>query len=127
MDADQPHDIRIQVQSFFVEAQSNPEQAQYVFAYTVTIRNEGQVAARLLRRHWIINDANGQVREVHGEGVVGEQPYLRPGEGFRYTSGAMIDTPVATMQGSYELIDDRGQTFKAAIPRFILSIPRVLH
>ncbi|WP_006787491.1 Co2+/Mg2+ efflux protein ApaG [Thiorhodospira sibirica] len=127
MDTDKPHDIRIQVQSFFVEAQSDPEQAQYVFAYTVTIRNEGKVAARLLRRHWIINDANGQVREVHGEGVVGEQPYLRPGEGFRYTSGAMIETPVATMQGSYEWIDDTGQTFKAPIPRFTLSIPRVLH
>lgn len=111
----------------FIAAQSVPEQDRYVFAYTVTITNEGAIPAKLLSRHWLITDANGKIQEVRGEGVVGEQPYLKPGETFTYTSGAMIETPVGTMQGMYTLRSDEGDQFDANIPRFTLSIPRTLH
>jgi ApaG protein len=121
------HDIRVEVETAYVPEQSDPDQSRYVFAYTITIRNEGRVPARLLTRHWIINDSNGKVQEVRGEGVVGEQPHLRPGEGFQYTSGTMIETPVGTMQGSYHMRGDDGVDFDAKIPPFMLSMPRVLH
>lgn len=126
MDAN-AYKIRVEVSTTYVAAQSDPEQNRYVFAYTVTIQNEGTVAARLLARHWIITDANGRQQEVRGEGVVGEQPYLRPGEGFQYTSGTMIDTPVGTMRGSYQMLADDGTEFEAPIAAFTLSVPRVLH
>ena len=119
--------VRVEVESMYVEAQSAPEHGRYVFAYTVTIRNEGDVSAKLMTRHWIITDANGKVQEVRGEGVVGEQPYLRPGEGFQYTSGTMIETPVGSMRGSYQMIADDGVEFDAEIPTFTLSVPRTLH
>jgi ApaG protein len=119
--------IEVDVSTNYVEAQSAPDQDRYVFAYTVTIRNTGNLAARLLTRHWIINDANGNVQEVHGEGVVGEQPYLRPGESFEYTSGTVIETPVGSMEGSYQLVTDDGQPFDATIPAFTLSRPNALH
>ncbi|NJD08509.1 MAG: Co2+/Mg2+ efflux protein ApaG, partial [Methylococcaceae bacterium] len=83
--------------------------------------------ARLLGRHWIITDANGKVQEVHGEGVVGEQPHLEPGESFRYTSAAMIETPVGFMQGEYRMLTDEGEPFDAEIPAFTLAVPRTLH
>jgi ApaG protein len=121
------HDIRVEVETAYIPEQSDPDQSRYVFAYTITIRNEGRVPARLLTRHWIINDSNGKVQEVRGEGVVGEQPHLRPGEGFQYTSGTMIETPVGTMQGSYHMRGDDGVDFDAEIPPFMLSMPRVLH
>lgn len=121
------HDIRVEVETTYIPEQSDPGQSRYVFAYTITIRNEGRVPARLLTRHWIINDSNGKVQEVRGEGVVGEQPHLRPGEGFQYTSGTMIETPVGTMQGSYQMRGDDGVDFDAEIPPFMLSMPRVLH
>ncbi len=111
----------------YIEEQSSPEDERYVFSYTITITNKGTVPAKLLTRHWLITDANGKVQEVNGEGVVGEQPHLKPGESFRYTSGAMIETPVAVMQGKYTLVSDEGTQFKADIPQFTLSIPRVLH
>lgn len=111
----------------FIETQSVPEQGRYVFAYTITITNAGTVPAKLLSRHWLITDANGKIQEVRGDGVIGEQPYLKPGEFFRYTSGAMIETPVGTMQGQYLLRSDDGDNFSAVIPRFTLSIPRTLH
>jgi ApaG protein len=98
-----------------------------VFAYTITIRNEGQVPARLMTRHWIITDANGKVQEVRGDGVVGEQPYLKPGQGFRYSSGAILETPVGSMQGTYQMIGDDGQQFDAPIAPFTLAMPGVLH
>ncbi|MFO1433207.1 MAG: Co2+/Mg2+ efflux protein ApaG [Candidatus Competibacteraceae bacterium] len=123
----QKHHVRVAAQSFYIEEQSVPEQGHYVFAYTITIRNEGAVPARLLSRHWIITDSNGKVEEVRGEGVVGEQPYLRPGEGFQYTSGAVIETPVGSMQGSYQMVADDGVAFEAKIPIFTLSAPRTLH
>ena len=98
-----------------------------VFAYTITLVNRGSVSAQLLSRHWVITDADSQVEEVRGDGVVGEQPVLKPGEGFRYTSGAVIETPVGTMQGSYQMVAADGQQFDAAIPEFVLSAPRTLH
>src|SRR5579863_1202374 len=98
--------IRVEVETAYIEEQSDPRDKRFVFSYSITIRNEGQVPARLLTRHWIITDANGNVKETRGDGVVGEQPYLKPGQGFRYSSGAVIETPVGTMQGSYQMLAD---------------------
>ena len=119
--------IRIDVETSFLEDQSDPNDRRYVFSYTITIRNEGEAPAKLLTRHWVITDANGKVQEVRGDGVVGEQPYLKPGQGFRYSSGAVIETPVGSMQGSYTMIDDEGEHFDAPIPPFRLAMPGVLH
>jgi ApaG protein len=119
--------IQVRVETQYIEEQSAPDQDRYVFAYTITISNQGRVPARLLARHWIITDANNKVQEVRGEGVVGEQPHLRPGEQFRYTSGTMIDTPVGNMRGTYHMLADDGVEFDAEIPAFTLSVPRILH
>ncbi len=119
--------IVVDAEPHFIESQSIPDKARYVFAYTITITNVGLISAKLLDRHWLIIDANGKVQEVRGEGVVGEQPYLKPGETFRYTSGAILETPVGTMQGQYTMRSDDGEDFAASIPRFTLSIPRTLH
>jgi ApaG protein len=119
--------IHISAQPFFIAEQSVPEKNRYVFAYTITITNEGTVSAQLLHRHWLITDANGKVQEVRGEGVIGEKPYLKAGESFRYTSGAILETPVGVMQGHYTMRSDEGDEFDASIPQFTLSIPRVLH
>ena len=121
------HKIRVDVETSYLDEQSDPRERRYVFAYTITIRNEGQVPARLLTRHWVITDANGKVQEVRGEGVVGEQPWLRPGDDFQYTSGAVLETAVGTMRGSYHMLADDGRRFDAAIPQFTLSIPRTVH
>ena len=121
------HCIRVDVATSYVEDQSNPTEGRFVFAYTITIRNEGQVAARLMTRHWIITDANGKVQEVQGEGVVGEQPHLKPGQGFRYSSGAILETPVGVMQGSYRMVADGGEVFDAPIAPFTLAMPGMLH
>ena len=118
--------IRVEVETSYVDEQSDPNERRYVFSYTITIRNEGAVPARLLTRHWIITDANGKVQEVRGDGVVGEQPHLKPGQGFRYSSGAVLETPVGAMQGSYEMIDDDGQRFDAPIEPFRLAMPGIL-
>jgi ApaG protein len=119
--------IRVEVETSYVEEQSDPRDKRFVFSYTITIRNEGQVPARLLTRHWIITDANGNVRETRGDGVVGEQPYIKPGQGYRYSSGAVLETPVGTMQGSYQMMADTGQQFDALIAPFRLAMPGVLH
>ena len=119
--------ISIEVETNYLDDQSEPREQRYVFAYTITIRNEGEVPAKLLARHWIITDANGRVQEVKGEGVVGEQPYLKPGQGFRYSSGAVLETPVGTMQGSYQMVTDDGAQFEAPIPAFRLAMPGMLH
>ncbi|MET0988139.1 MAG: Co2+/Mg2+ efflux protein ApaG, partial [Steroidobacteraceae bacterium] len=100
---------------------------RYFFSYTITIRNEGQQPARLMTRHWVITDANGKVQEVRGEGVVGEQPYLLPGQGFRYSSAAVLETPVGAMQGSYQMVADDGSHFDATIAPFTLAKPGLLH
>lgn len=121
------HDIQINVDTQYIEEQSRPDQDYYVFSYTITIQNRGQTGARLLNRHWIITDSNQKTQEVRGEGVVGEQPHINPGEEFVYTSGTMLETSVGTMRGSYELIDDDGEHFEAGIDEFVLSTPRVLH
>ena len=117
----------IAVNAHFLDDQSVPEEGRFVFAYTIQIRNQGKQPARLLGRHWLITDGNGRVREVVGEGVVGEQPWLRPGEGFEYTSGAVLETDIGTMRGSYDMLADAGTRFAAPIPAFTLSIPRTLH
>lgn len=121
------HNIDIDVETAYVEEQSDPDNDRYVFSYTITIRNEGSVPAKLLTRHWIITDANGKTQEVRGEGVVGEQPRLHPSEAFQYTSGTVLETPVGSMRGSYQMVDDQGEEFDAEIPAFTLSIPRILH
>ncbi len=118
--------ISVEVETSYVDEQSDPNERRYVFSYTITIRNDGAVPARLLTRHWIITDANGKVQEVRGDGVVGEQPHLKPGQGFRYSSGAVLETPVGAMQGSYEMIDDDGQRFDAPIRPFRLAMPGIL-
>ena len=120
-------DISIQVATDYVDEQSEPDSDRYVFSYTITITNNGDVPARLISRHWIITDANGKVQEVSGDGVVGEQPYLNPGEEFRYSSGAVLETPVGAMQGLYRMEADNGMNFDAPIAPFTLAVPGVLH
>lgn len=120
-------DIRIDVDTHYIDEQSEPDADRYVFAYTITITNNGDTAARLISRHWIITDANGKVQEVNGDGVVGEQPHLEPGEEFRYSSGAVLETPVGAMQGLYRMEADDGVNFDAPIAPFTLAMPGLLH
>ena len=120
-------DIDIDVATSYMDDQSEPEADRYVFAYTITISNKGEVPATLLSRHWIITDANGKVQEVSGDGVVGEQPHLNPGERFRYSSGAVLETPVGAMQGLYRMKTDEGLSFDAPIEPFTLAVPGLLH
>ena len=121
------YDIDVQVETAYVSEHSEPDEDRFVFAYTITLVNRGSVPAQLISRHWFITDADTRTEEVEGEGVVGEQPVLKPGEGFRYTSGAVIETPVGTMHGTYQMVAEDGRAFDATIPRFILSAPRTLH
>jgi ApaG protein len=119
--------ISISVNTAYLAEQSDPSSERYVFAYTITIANTGTVAAQLISRHWIITDAENVTQEVKGLGVVGEQPLLRPGESFEYTSGTAMATPVGTMRGTYQMVAEDGNKFDAEIPLFTLSMPRVLH
>jgi ApaG protein len=119
--------IEIDTRIDYLESESQPGAERYVFAYTITIRNRSQEAARLLGRHWVITDAHGRIQEVRGEGVVGETPHIAPGQAFRYTSAAMIETPVGMMRGEYQMRSDSGELFEAEIPPFTLAIPRTLH
>jgi ApaG protein len=119
--------ISIKATPQYIESQSSPDDHRYVFVYTITITNTGATPAKLLSRHWLITDSNGKAQEVKGEGVIGKQPHLKPGESFRYSSGAMIETSVGIMEGNYLMVSDEGDTFKASIPQFTLSIPRTLH
>lgn len=121
------HNITVDVTSTHIKEQSDANAERYVFTYTVTIRNEGLMAAQLLSRHWIITNADGKTQEVRGDGVVGEQPNLNPGDSFQYTSGTMLETPVGSMQGSYQMQADDGTTFDAEIKSFTLSVPNALH
>ncbi|GMQ91273.1 MAG: Co2+/Mg2+ efflux protein ApaG [Gammaproteobacteria bacterium] len=119
--------ISISVKTDYIEEQSRPENRRYAFAYTITITNTGPRPAKLISRHWIITDADNQVQEVRGQGVVGVQPRLEPGVSFEYTSGTILETPVGTMEGSYQMVEDDGTKFDAKIPIFTLSAPRALH
>ncbi len=121
------YEIQVVTHVEYVPEQSSEEQDRYVFAYTITISNTGSIPAQLISRHWVITDANNSMQEVRGLGVVGEQPLLKPGESFEYTSGSAIATPVGTMKGSYQMVAEDGTKFEAAIPEFTLSMPRVLH
>ena len=121
MSTDDMRRIDVRARTMYVPEQSKPDQNRFFFAYTITIENTGSVPAKLLSRHWIITDANGRVQEVQGEGVVGEQPHLDPGESFEYTSAAMIETPLGTMHGSYQMVTDDGDSFDAPIAPFRLA------
>ena len=124
-----PEKYRIEITPLpqFIPDQSNPEDERYVFAYTINIRNVGELPAQLVARHWIITDANNEVQEVRGLGVVGNQPLLQPGESFEYTSGCALATPVGTMKGAYQMVGEDGTRFDAEIPEFVLAVPHVLH
>jgi ApaG protein len=119
--------ITVSARTTFIPEQSDDSANRYVFSYTITIANTGQVPAQLISRHWLITDAHEKVQEVRGLGVVGEQPFLKPGESFEYTSGTAIATPVGAMKGSYQMVAEDGTQFEAEIPEFILAVPRVLH
>jgi len=117
----------IDVSTRYLDDQSEPANGRFLFAYTIRIGNAGEVTAQLVARRWVITDANGKVEQVEGEGVVGEQPWLRPGEQFEYTSGAMLETDLGTMEGSYAMVADDGSRFDLPIPAFTLTVPRTLH
>lgn len=119
--------IKVSAQTRYIEKESEPAQRRYVFAYTILIENLGDRAARLLNRRWLITNALGEVQEVQGPGVVGEQPYLQPGENFRYTSAAVLETPVGSMHGHYQFELDDGKRFLVPIPAFSLSLPNLVH
>ncbi len=121
------YDIKVTVTTHYVAEQSDPAINRHVFAYSIEIRNTGNVTAQLISRHWLIADADGQVQEVRGLGVVGHQPLLAPGQSFEYTSGCQLATPVGTMKGSYQMTTEDGVQFEATIAEFVLSMPRVLH
>ena len=121
------YQISVRAVPQYVADQSDADAERYVFAYTITLENVGTVAAQLISRHWIITDANAQVQEVRGLGVVGQQPLLKPGESFEYTSGCQLETPVGTMRGEFQLTAEDGMQFEAVVDSFTLSIPRVLH
>jgi ApaG protein len=127
MENNSPHKIQVVAQVKYVVEQSDEADHRYVFSYTITITNNGDSAAQLLSRHWVITDSNNQVQEVRGQGVVGEQPLIKPGQSFGYTSGTVLSTPVGTMSGSYQMVSEDGSKFDAPIPQFVLSVPRVLH
>lgn len=121
------YQIQVEVFPRFLDEQSIPAEGRFAFAYTIHIRNTGQVGARLVARHWEISHGNGRVEHVDGEGVIGEQPRLRPGEDFRYTSGVLLETGEGCMRGSYDLIADDGTAFSTPIDTFVLATPRTLH
>jgi len=127
MSDDSDYKINVTVNSQYIEAESNPEANRYVFAYTVQITNNGNIGAKLISRHWIITDANNRTQEVKGKGVIGEQPYLKPGESFEYTSGTMMETPVGSMHGSYQMVANDEHHFDAMIEPFTLALPQILN
>ncbi len=127
MEKSPQQDIAIQTQVNYLPEQSDESGNRFVFSYTITITNTGNAPTRLMSRHWVITDANNHVQEVRGQGVVGEQPLLKPNQGFQYTSGTVLTTQVGTMRGSYRMQADDGSEFEVEIPQFVLSVPRVLH
>ncbi|WP_416637213.1 Co2+/Mg2+ efflux protein ApaG [Pseudomonas sp. OHS18] len=125
--SDPRYQIDVTIVTRYLPEQSQPEHSRFAFAYDVTIRNSGELPAQLLARHWVITDGNGQVQEVRGAGVIGEQPLIAPGESHRYSSGTLMATQVGTMQGSYQMLADDGQRFDAPIAPFRLAVPGALH
>lgn len=123
----QVHDVHVEVVTRYLDEQSDPAANRFAFAYTITIRNTGTVAAQLIDRHWIITDGNGRIQEVRGEGVIGEQPVLQPGANYTYTSGCLLETPVGSMQGSYGMLNEQGEDFRAPVGVFRLAKPNMLH
>lgn len=121
------YNIGVEVKTRFLEEQVQDGEPCYAFAYTVTIKNRGRVGAKLLSRHWIITDSDQRVQEVQGDGVVGKQPFLEPGESFRYSSGTLLETPVGSMRGTYRMLAEDGTVFEAPIPDFTLATPRILN
>ena len=121
------YEFTVTVRTQYLAEQSDPERANYVFAYAITIKNTGQVAAQLISRHWVITDGNNRVEEVRGLGVVGHQPLLQPGEQFEYTSGTALATPQGSMTGEYFCVAEDGARFEVKIEEFVLSLPRTLH
>jgi ApaG protein len=119
--------IEVSVESEFRPDRSTPAQARYLFTYTVRIANVGTSPARLLSRHWIVTDARGEREEVRGEGVIGKQPHLAPGQSFRYTSFCVLRTPLGQMRGTYTMSRDDGSTFEAEIAPFALAVPAALN
>lgn len=119
--------IEVQPMPQYIPEQSDPENDRYIFAYTINIKNIGEVPAQLVSRHWIITDGNNEVQEVRGLGVVGKQPLLQPGESFQYTSGSSLTTAIGTMKGTYQMVAEDGTHFEAEIPEFVLASPRALH
>jgi ApaG protein len=117
----------VSVETAYLQDQSNPDNNQYAFAYTITISNIGSITAQLISRHWIITDANNQVQEVKGLGVVGAQPMLQPGEQFQYTSGTLMTTPIGSMRGTYQIVAEDGTLFEAVIESFTLAVPKMLN
>ena len=124
---DNKYRIEVSPMPQFIPEQSDPENDRYIFAYTITIRNIGEVPAQLVSRHWIITDGNNEIQEVRGLGVVGKQPLLQPCESFQYTSGSSLTTPIGTMKGTYQMVAEDGTHFEAEIPEFVLATPRALH
>lgn len=125
--SEETNHILVDVETTYLAQESDPDQARYLFAYTITIKNHSQIAARLLSRYWKITGGDGHEQEVEGDGVVGLHPYLAPEQEFTYTSAAMLDTPVGMMQGHYKMVGDDGEKFEVAIPAFTLAVPRTLH
>lgn len=121
------HHIEVEVETRYLPEQSRPDEERFVFAYTITLRNTGEVPAKLLSRHWIITDGEGRKQEVKGPGVVGENPRLKPGAEYTYTSGTVLETPVGSMHGTYRMLGDDGEEFEAEVPAFTLSTPHMLH
>jgi ApaG protein len=121
------YNIDVKALATYLADQSDEDASRYVFAYTITITNKGSVGAQLISRHWVITDADNETQEVRGLGVIGEQPKLKPGESYEYSSGSALGTPVGTMRGTYQMVAEDGTKFDAPIPEFTLSIPRVLH
>ncbi|MDH5479921.1 MAG: Co2+/Mg2+ efflux protein ApaG [Nitrosomonas sp.] len=127
MSENKKYEIDVSIRAAYLPDQSSEDEDRHVFAYTITIENHGTVASQLISRHWIINNGDGSVQEVRGLGVVGEQPLLRPGDSFEYTSGTVISSLVGSMKGSYQMAGEDGFHFDVAIPEFVLSVPRVIH
>ncbi len=127
MASSKPADIHIEVATRYLEQQSDPENGAFVHAYVITIVNQGGQPAQLLSRYWLITHGNGRLEEVEGEGVVGEQPWIGPGDSYRYTSGCVMESDVGTMEGHYEFQAENGERFRVQIPRFVLAIPRTVH